>query len=157
MFSHEWHEWARIKYRMSQLPTLNYQPPPPPDGRTAHLIRSLPPFVAGVLLGGAIWALSVVVIGEMEAWDRPSYYFPTLLGGGFAAALLGPRHFWAAPLGLWCGQVPFVTIGLMIGLVPGGPLWIAGVATGTLLTAMVGGAGALAASGFARVLTWLFH
>jgi hypothetical protein len=137
---------------MSTPPTLEYRPPPSADRWRYHLLRSLPPFLSGSVLGAAIWALSPWLVGNPEAWDVFVYYFPGLLAGGFIAALAGPRYFWAAPMGLWVGQTVYVTYGLTTGQIPGDPLWIAGIATGMIFSALVGGAGA--ATAFGAVWCW---
>ena len=109
------------------------------------------------MLGAAIWALSPTLVGNAEAWDVFGYYFPGLLAGGFIAALAGPRYFWAAPIGLWVGQAAYVTFGLTSGLIPGGPLWIAGVPTAMIFSALVGGVGAFTALAAVMALEWSFR
>ena len=131
---------------MSTPPTLDYLPPPVPQRppRWHWLKGAGPPFIAGLFIGVSIWVLSP----EPEAWDSPYYVF-AVFGGGFAAACLGPRRFWAAPIGIYVGQMLYVFGAVAVGELQGGPLWLLGLIVGAAFTS-------LALAGAAVVLG-LFH
>jgi hypothetical protein len=122
-------------------PTLEYRTPPPgskqPDWR--WLRQALAPLGAGFVIGVLIWAISP----KAEAWDSPYYIF-ALFGGGFIAACFGPRRFWAAPVGIYLGQVCYVALAVAAGWLEGGPLWILGLAVGTVFATLALAGAALA-------------
>ncbi len=67
-------------------------------------------FVAGVLLGGLIWALSRTVTGVAEPWDAAGfYYFCCLFGAGFVSTLVYSRSWLYGTLGVYLGQAAYMT------------------------------------------------
>ena len=70
-----------------------------------------------------IWAASPVFTGELEPWDGSmGYYALALALAGFLAALILPRRFWLAPVGVYLGQVAYLLLFL-----PKGPLMVVGL------------------------------
>ena len=91
-----------------------------------------------MVLGAVIWWQSPRFTGQVEPWDSPTVYYPVaLLAAGAFGAVASPRHFWAAPVGVWIGQFIYALLAL-----PGGPLWILGLFVGALyaLLALAGSA-----------------
>jgi hypothetical protein len=84
--------------------------------------------IAGFVFGALIWWVSPTVTGHVEAWDAKGVYYPlSLVVAGVVAALLSPRHFVLAPVGIYLGQFAYAMVFLS-----GGPLWIAGLVFGVL-------------------------
>lgn len=65
-------------------------------------------FVVATAFGAGVWALSPWLTGKAEPWDAslPVYCLCMLLGG-FVFAMLCPRLFWIAVLGIYLGQVTY--------------------------------------------------
>lgn len=104
-------------------------------------------FVTAVsfLLGMAIWWASPRMTGHAEPWDAGSpYYALSLIVAGFAAALVHPKRFWLAPVGIYFGQSFYMLLFL-----PGGPLWPVGLIFGAFYC-LLSLLGAAAAYGLSR-------
>jgi hypothetical protein len=97
-------------------------------------------FVAGFVFGALIWWGSPFVVGQREPWDAPlGYYGTALIVAGFITALISPRHFWLAPLGIYFGQSIYA-----VAFLPTGPLLPLGLmfGLGFCILALAGAAGA---------------
>ena len=97
-------------------------------------------FVAGFVLGALIWWASPFVTEQREPWDAPlGYYIAALIVTGFVAALLSPRHFWLAPVGIYLGQSVYA-----VAFLPTGPMLPFGLVLGLgfCILALAGAVGA---------------
>jgi hypothetical protein len=54
--------------------------------------------------GAALLLLGRAITGLRDPTDNFMYYTTALVMAGFVAASCGPRHFWVAPIGVYCGQ-----------------------------------------------------
>ncbi len=62
-------------------------------------------FLAGIVGGSAVWALSIPITGFREPFDSPGpYYGIPILIAGVLAALPAPRYWWMAPIGIYLGE-----------------------------------------------------
>ena len=78
---------------------------------------------AGFTVGWSILAFSKAVTGHAEPWDASgSYYWWCLVVGGFLCALVCPRCFILAPLGIYVGQVAYMEMIYGPSLRPGDPV-----------------------------------
>ncbi len=85
--------------------------------------------IAGFILGALIWMYSPSMTGEFEPWDaKGGYYTGSLFLAGVVAALLSPRHFWLAPVGVYIGQFVY----LFTHWTEPGPFWPLGMAFGVV-------------------------
>jgi len=93
-----------------------------------NTIKTYSPFIAGILLGAAIWWLSPSLAGKIEPWDAPlDTYRLCLFIAGFLAALPNPQKFWLSTIGIYFGQFlyaflflpldPLCVVGMLFGLV----------------------------------------
>ncbi len=102
--------------------------------------RVLLTFMAGLVFGALIWWASPFVTGQQEPWDGWfGYYGIALIVAGFITALISPRHFWLAPLGIYFGQSIYE-----MAFLPTGPLLPLGLILGFgfCILALAGAAGA---------------
>gem|GEM_PF-3223214 len=87
----------------------------------------------GFILGALIWKSSPGITGEFEPWDAKGFYYPgSLFLAGVAAALLSPRHFWLAPVGVYIGQFVY----LFTHMTEPSPFWPIGMAFGVVYCGM---------------------
>ena len=124
------------------------------DKMKRHLpaTRAVMVFVAGCLLGALIWGASPLVTGHREPWDANlGFYTVGLIVAGFLSALISPRHFWLAPLGIYVGQSIYA-----LAFLPKGPLLPLGllIGLGFCTLALAGAAGAF---GIYRLLKRIEH
>lgn len=62
-------------------------------------------FLAGIVGGSVVWALSIPITGFREPFDSPGpYYAIAILVAGILAALPAPRYWWMAPIGVFLGE-----------------------------------------------------
>lgn len=92
--------------------------------------RSRPTFAAfliGLVLGAAIWWLSLLITGSREPWDaKGAYYAGSLLGAGLLGGLLLPGHSRWFVAGIFVGQVLVLLGGVLRDPASGG-LWPLGL------------------------------
>ena len=62
-------------------------------------------FLAGLGCGAVVWGLSVPLTGFREPFDSPGHYYTVaMFVAGFSAALLAPRYWWVAVIGIYLGE-----------------------------------------------------
>ena len=97
---------------------------------------------AGFAVGWTIWAFSKSVTGVLEPCDASGpYYWRCLAAGGFLCALVCPRCWFLAPLGIYVGQVAYCEMIYLPSLRPGDPVLLPafiGVAVFGLFPAIAG-------------------
>ena len=110
--------------------------------RFLMLVLMLAPAFAGFAVGWSIWAFSKAVTGAVEPWDASgSYYWWCLAAGGFLCALVCPRCWFLAPLGIYVGQIAYMETIYGPSLRPGDPVFLPAfiaVAVFGMLPALVG-------------------
>lgn len=81
-----------------------------PESSWHRRLAAFASFAVGVLLGGLIWALSRRVTGFEEPWDATGfYYFFCLFGAGGVSTLVYARSWLYGTLGVYLGQVAYMT------------------------------------------------
>lgn len=61
--------------------------------------------LAGMMCGAVVWALAVPLAGVREPFDsNTEYYHVAMFISGLSAALVSPRHWWLAVLGIYIGE-----------------------------------------------------
>jgi hypothetical protein len=102
-----------------------------------HRLRIVVSLVFAAGLGAAVWALSPKIVGAVEPWDGPFWYYPTAL---FVAGMLGavpwPLRPGLALVGVAVGQLVYA----MSLPVVGASFWMVGLVVGAvyLLFVMAG-------------------
>ena len=65
----------------------------------------------GAFLGLVLWLSASDIVGTVEPWaSGERTYLVLLVVAGAGLALLEPSQFWAAPAGLYCGQLAAILI-----------------------------------------------
>ena len=81
------------------------------DGAWHRRFLALASFVIGLLLGGLFWPLSRTATGAAEPWDAAGFYYSCcVFGAGFISTLVYSRSWVYGTLGVYLGQVTYLTL-----------------------------------------------